>query len=159
MLQEAEVLESPTVQLSQQFHMIRMSLLNYRILLEDFRKTIRFIRTNSNHQMAPNETKIVTLNSVFYSSIIKADNANLVFSNAVFTDCRVEFSGKAPTDGQTIAPEIKEQLRFDGECSLIDQEILRLQAGVTDRTERIKDVMSIVRKFVILPAGPLNFYV
>ncbi|KAF7372851.1 hypothetical protein MSAN_00491100 [Mycena sanguinolenta] len=40
---ETKVLESPSVQLTQEFHRIRICLLNYKALLEDFLKTISFV--------------------------------------------------------------------------------------------------------------------
>ncbi|KAJ7276803.1 hypothetical protein C8J57DRAFT_1584097 [Mycena rebaudengoi] len=43
---EEQVLKSPSLRLTQQIHMIRISLLNYKSLLEDFGKTVDFIHSH-----------------------------------------------------------------------------------------------------------------
>ncbi|KAF7344446.1 hypothetical protein MSAN_01926000 [Mycena sanguinolenta] len=42
---ENKVLASPSIKLTQEFHQIRLCLLNYKSLLEDFRKAVELIRT------------------------------------------------------------------------------------------------------------------
>lgn len=47
-IQQAAVLESPSVRLTQRFHTIRIHLSNYKSLLQDFSKTINFIVASNN---------------------------------------------------------------------------------------------------------------
>lgn len=58
--QEAEVMSTSSLELTQRLHVIRAHHLHYSSLLQSFRKTVEFVRTTSNPALTEGQRKICT---------------------------------------------------------------------------------------------------
>ncbi|KAJ7846398.1 hypothetical protein B0H14DRAFT_2772676 [Mycena olivaceomarginata] len=129
---EEEVLKSPTLELTKRIHTIRSALLNYKSLLEDFRKTVRFIHSHlkpmAGEEVAPSTYNNICTHPQFNSHVQQGTS-----------DGRHWTAGYATTDQ-----------RFQRYYMEIDAEIFRLANGLDRRNQKMQDVMNMVSSHVTI---------